>query len=450
VNGFWRDVPYPAERLVWSLLLMFVVVVGAVVAARRFFRGRLLAELATTLGVFLGVVGSIIYTVAFRGLRPWEVVVAWVISGGVILWFVLRLDAVMMRPLDELQRLGDAIRRGEWAAMLHDQGQGAGGSLGVALRGVAELIGETRRTADAVIAESAGVARAGSEAAAAAGRVGASLTRVAADAQRGTEVAERIRDATRRIAAAREEVGGAASETLAIATAVESRALGGVQHAQRATERVAAIAGAAREAGTRLVAMREAARRIGEITDVVAELASQTDLLALNAAIEAARAGDAGRGFAVVASEVRQLAEQSAHSLGSVESQLAEIRARTEEMAAQMGAVSDAVAEGERVMAEAMEVFHGIEVDGRRSMTLAEQVVDALGRMETMVTALRDVSEQVVGIANGTAAAAGDAAGATERQQALAADLRRAASSLDEAARSLGRVVERFGGEAAA
>ncbi len=71
---------------------------------------------------------------------------------------------------------------------------------------------------------------------------------------------------------------------------------------------------AAREASLNVDRLRESSAAIGNVVNLIAQIARQTTLLALNSTIEAARAGAAGRGFAVVASEVKALAVQTQHA----------------------------------------------------------------------------------------------------------------------------------------
>jgi len=100
------------------------------------------------------------------------------------------------------------------------------------------------------------------------------------------------------------------------------------------------------ETSTLLAKFQQQAHSISAITDVINQLAKQTNLLALNAAIEAARAGEQGRGFAVVADEVRNLAHKTAQATQNIEQLVIEI---THDSAASVSAMDSVVTSGEHM-----------------------------------------------------------------------------------------------------
>ena len=89
-----QAVPYPLARLVYTLVFMVFVVGTAVLTVRRKSRSHLFSQIVTTLGVFLLIIGAIVYTVAFRGLQPVEMVLSWSISAAAIYWFLGKMNRI--------------------------------------------------------------------------------------------------------------------------------------------------------------------------------------------------------------------------------------------------------------------------------------------------------------------------------------------------------------------
>ncbi|WP_417669970.1 methyl-accepting chemotaxis protein [Roseibium sp.] len=91
--------------------------------------------------------------------------------------------------------------------------------------------------------------------------------------------------------------------------------------------------------------LSDAAQRIGDVVQLINEIAEQTNLLALNATIEAARAGEAGKGFAVVASEVKALATQTSKATEDISDLVSQLQNGSDQTFSSIKTVVEAISE---------------------------------------------------------------------------------------------------------
>ena len=169
----------------------------------------------------------------------------------------------------------------------------------------------------------------------------------------------------------------------------------GQQSVRTTIEQIHLVREEAEQNASTLLGLQARSQEIQGITQIINQVAEQTNLLALNAAIEAARAGEHGRGFAVVADEVRQLASKTTQATGEIGDKLNTIYEQVHRSAETMKALVEVV-EGTVVDAEKVgSVLHNISALAEESNQGVIQIAQAVG---THVTAINDISQALKGV----------------------------------------------------
>ncbi len=173
--------------------------------------------------------------------------------------------------------------------------------------------------------------------------VASAATQLQASAQTLTGTADNTAGQANAVAAASEEVSANIQTVAAAAEELSTSVNEITRQLTRAQEITESAVGTASDTRAEMADLSGSAKQIVAIVSLINDIAEQTNLLALNATIEAARAGENGKGFAVVASEVKALATQTAKATKDIETQIRDMRDKTERSVGAMVKISDVI-----------------------------------------------------------------------------------------------------------
>ena len=232
-------------------------------------------------------------------------------------------------------------------------------------------------------------------------------------------------DSMAQMAGSIEEVSGNAERASDVARHAVEVAHKGGEAVRRTIAGMNTIRETIQDTSKRIKRLGESSQEIGNIVELIEEIAEQTNILALNASIEASRAGEASRGFAVVADEVQKLAERSTNATKKIEVLVSTIQSDTNEAVVSMERSTTDVVGGALLAENAGAALDEIEQVSHQIASLVQNISSSskeqtgvAGAITKNMQVLREISAKATESTTATS-------GAISKLSELASQLRR-------------------------
>ncbi len=241
--------------------------------------------------------------------------------------------------------------------------------------------------------------------------LGGSVRRLAAMTQRMTEASKTMivaaHSANEGSDQAKTASANAAGDVSSVATASEQLLVSIEEISRQVVQSTTVVKNSVErtvETNAGMNRLASAAQKVGDVVSLISRIAAQTNLLALNATIEAARAGEAGRGFAVVAQEVKTLATQTAKATQDIAGQIAEIQEATDTSVNAIEKIQGKISEVEHISTLIAAAVHeqgaATQAIARNVRSAASGTATVSGHVERVVRSVGETRVSAISVAD--------------------------------------------------